>query len=59
MNNTLLNVDDKTNVVIKSNGNVIFLQKDMVTGNSQIVVIADKDIEKLVKFLQENHLNKI
>ena len=59
MNNTTLQLDNETNVVIKPNGNVLFFQKDIVTKEGQIIVITEDDVQKLIKFLTINHINKI
>ena len=59
MNNTTLQLDNETNVVIKPNGNVLFFQKDIVTNENQIIVITEDDVQKLIKFLTINHINKI
>ena len=59
MNNTTLQLDNETNVVIKPNGNVLFFQKDIVTKENQIIVITEDDVQKLIKFLTINHINKI
>ena len=59
MNNTTLQLDNETNVVIKPNGDVLFFQKDIVTNENQIIVITEDDVQKLIKFLTINHINKI